>query len=305
MQVRNQTNPEEQRLSNAAVLVGVDGSSESQRALGWALGEARTRGIGLVAAYAWHAPTLAYSVPYFLPIAADEMIDEGRKVLQSTLTRSGANPGSVDTRVVEGNAATVLRNLARQPGVELVVVGSRGRGTSTDIFLGSTSHALSHSCAKPLVIVPSREGDESPAPRVGHVVVGTDGSGGGDDAVRWAADEARRTDSLLEVVLAWTLASPFHPADVQANLPMESQLEAAAQRALGEIVERLELHGLSVKLTPARGTAADVLVERSREADMLVVGRRGLGRARELFLGSVSHACVHRSEVPVVLVPDS
>ena len=288
---------------SAKVLVGVDGSEKNRNAVDWAVDEARRRGEVLVAAYAWHIPTFAYSSPYFVPISTGEMTEQGGKMLKNILTKAGADLATVDMRVVEGRATAVLHDLAGEAGVELVVVGSRGRGTTADLLLGSTSHALTHNCPKPLAVVPSMHDDSPPRPRVGHVVVGTDGSEGGDFAVSWAADEARRTDSLLEVVIAWTWTAPFFPLDADASLPIGDVLEKAAEETLAKTVERVGLGDLTVKLSVHEGAATDVLVKYSREADMLVVGRRGLGRTRELFLGSVSHGCTHRSEVPVVVVP--
>ena len=286
------------------VLVGVDGSDRNLPAVAWALQEARGRGVGLVAAYAWHIPTFAYSTPYFVPVSVAEMAVQGHDLLRSALARVGTTADEVELRVVEGHAPRVLRDFASEPGVELVVVGSRGRGTAADLVLGSTSHSLSHHCPTPLVIVPSSQGGPAPRPRIGHIVAGTDGSEGGDAAIWWAAEEARRTDSLLELVLAWTWTSPFFPADADLSCTVGETLDKAANETLARTVDRLDLHGLAVKLTVREGAAADVLVDRSREADMLVVGRRGLGRTSELFLGSVSHACTHHSGVPVVVVPD-
>jgi nucleotide-binding universal stress UspA family protein len=45
-----------------------------------------------------------------------------------------------------------------------------------------------------------------------------------------------------------------------------------------------------------------VLVNCSREADLLVVGTRGRGRAKEALLGSVSHACTHHTHAPLAIV---
>lgn len=287
------------------VLVGIDGSEGNRSAVEWAAHEATSRGATLIAVYAWHIPTFAYGAPYFVPVSGEEMAEQGRKVMENALTKAGVDPATADMRVIEGDAPAALRGVARTPVVDLVVVGSRGRGTTADLLLGSTSHALSHDCPKPLVIVPSPKDGSGPGRRARHIVAGTDGSVGGDEAVRWAAGEARRTDSLLELVVAWTWTSPFFPLGADLTVPIAETLRTAAERTLGDVVDRLDLHGLAVKLTVSEGAAADVLVDRSADADMLVVGRRGLGKARELFLGSVSHACTHRSAVPVVVVPDA
>lgn len=284
------------------LVVGVDGSDGNLAAVTWAVEEARERGASLIAVYAWHIPTFAYSAPYFVPVSADEMSDQGRKILQAVLTKAGADPADIDLRVVEGNTPGVIRNIACEPAVELVVVGSRGRGSAADLFLGSTSHSLSHDCPKPLVIVPTASGPAHGHP-VRHIVVGTDGSEGADAAVAWAAEEARSTDSVLELVVAWTWTAPFFPLEADVSVPIEESLRKAAEETLAKTIDRLDLHGLTVKRTVREGAAADALVDQSKEAGMLVVGRRGLGITRELFLGSVSHSCTHRSAVPIVVVP--
>jgi len=288
---------------SSQVLVGVDGSEGNRHALEWALTESRIRGARLIAVYAWHIPVFAYSAPYFVPLPTDEMVEDGQKMLRETLAETGGDPDTADLRVAEGMPYNVLRDLAREPGVDLVVVGSRGRSTAGDLFLGSTSHALSHHCPKPVVIVPTGKHRAPVRPRVGHIVTGTDGSSGADAAVRWAAEEAKRSDSLLEVVTAWTWTAPFFPTGTDLSTPIDQVLKKAADDVLAQTVDRLDLHGLTVKLTAVEGAAADVLVERSEQADMLVVGRRGLGPTLELVLGSVSHSCTHRSNVPVVVVP--
>lgn len=285
------------------VLVGVDGSEPNRLALEWAIAESRNRDADLVAVYAWHIPVFAYSAPYFVPMPTKEMVEDGERMVKKVLSDVGADPASVEIKVMEGTAHHVLRDLALEPGVGLVVVGSRGRGTAGDLFLGSTSHALSHHCSKPVVIVPIAKLPGSLAPRMGHIVVGSDGSSGSDTAVRWAADEARRAGSLLEIVTAWTWTSPFFPTDVDLVTPIGESLEKAAHDVLSKTAKRLDLAGLTVKLSAIEGAAADVLVERSAQADMLVVGRRGLGPTRELVLGSVSHSCTHRSTVPVAVIP--
>lgn len=292
------------RLSERTkIVLGVDGSAGNRLAIEWALAESRTRGADLLAVYAWHIPVFAYSAPYFVPIPTDDMVANGREILRKALGDAGGDPEAIELRVEEGAAHVVLRDLALEPGVDLVVVGSRGRGTVGDLFLGSTSHALSHHCSKPVVIVPTSKHDEPGSPRVTHIVVGTDGSAGADAAVHWAAEEARTTGSLLEVVTAWTWTSPFFPADADLGAPIHEILERAAEEVLAKTAERVDLGGLAVKLSPLEGSAADVLVETSAHADMLVVGRRGIGPTRELVLGSVSHACTHRSSVPVAVIP--
>jgi nucleotide-binding universal stress UspA family protein len=132
------------------------------------------------------------------------------------------------------------------------------------------------------------------------IVAGYDGSPGGAQALRWAAGEARDRGTTLTVCLAWT---PDYMA-----LPTESDLADLARQHGQEILTRGPPYAESV-FGPARvrpdlaaGSAAHVLCERSRAADMVVVGRRGHGELPGLLLGSVSWQVAGHAAGPVVVI---
>ncbi len=132
------------------------------------------------------------------------------------------------------------------------------------------------------------------------IVAGYDGSPGAAQALRWAAREAFARGTTLTVCLAWT---PDH-----IELPTESDLCDLARQHGQEILTRGLPYAESV-LGPGRvhpdlasGSAAQVLCERSRTAEMVVVGSRGHGALPGLRLGSVPwHPAGHGSG-PVVVV---
>lgn len=293
----------EQTGTAMKILVGVDGSNQNRAAVGWALREGRVRGEEVVAAHAWHLPTLVYYAPGYVPIATDEMADEGTKLLQTIV---GGIPDhedvKVEMRVVHGSARSALSHIAEEPTVGTVVVGTRGHGSAPAALLGSVSHGLSHHCPKPLVVVPgSRYGIDLPA-SMRRVLVGVDGSPQADSALRWAADEAKLHGALLEIVTAWSWSAS--PADRAAEAP-GGGLEAAAREILQRSVERLPANGVRVHTRVREGMAPAVLLDMAEEADLLVVGSRGRGRTAEMVLGSTSHQCIHRSPIPVVVVPSA
>jgi nucleotide-binding universal stress UspA family protein len=132
------------------------------------------------------------------------------------------------------------------------------------------------------------------------VLVGYDGSPGSERALRWAARQARARETALTVCRAWEPGFPVLPDD-------ERMLEFARQSGERIIADGLRLaRNLmgpgDVRSMLARGQAAAVLCEHSREADMVVTGARGQGGMTELLLGSVSeHVAAHaRGRVVVV-----
>jgi nucleotide-binding universal stress UspA family protein len=150
----------------------------------------------------------------------------------------------------------------------------------------------------------SGSGSEARGDASKRVVVGVDGSESSLRALRWAARNAELTGSVLEVTTAWTFPEHAAPLGLVVRVPWQEELMAQAREALDAIIER-ELPGCDrarVRGQVIRGSAAAVLLEASRDADLLVVGNRGRGAFAEVLLGSVSEHCVRHGLCPVVVV---
>jgi nucleotide-binding universal stress UspA family protein len=139
------------------------------------------------------------------------------------------------------------------------------------------------------------------------IVVGVDHSAGARDALRFALDEARLRQATLRTVHAWqfgymgaTGMEGFLPA-VGGDLrdfrdTAEAELDATLREAVPDAGE------VKVERRVVEGAPAAVLLEESRDADLLVVGSRGHGGFAQLMLGSVSQQCAHHARCPVVIV---
>jgi nucleotide-binding universal stress UspA family protein len=143
--------------------------------------------------------------------------------------------------------------------------------------------------------------------RVRRVVVGIDGSETSREALRWAAGEAASRGAELHVVHAWDVPSlgagvGATPGRRQGTAP-EAQRQVAEDLVSSEIAAELrDLSGVEVRSSIGRGSAAGVLLEAARGADLLVVGSRGLGGFAGLLLGSVSAKMASHAPCPVVIV---
>jgi nucleotide-binding universal stress UspA family protein len=135
------------------------------------------------------------------------------------------------------------------------------------------------------------------------IVVGVDGSEEAQAALRWAFDEAQLRQAELDVVHAWTY--PYQGPRTGVTEPRDL-MELDAAKALEQAMARLraERPGDDVALHAhvREGNPADVLVQESKGADLLVVGSRGRGGFASLLLGSVSTAVTHHAACPVVVV---
>lgn len=136
-----------------------------------------------------------------------------------------------------------------------------------------------------------------------RVVVGVDGSAGGDRALRFAVEEARIRGARLDAVLAWGLFDQLGAPGEESFDPQFG--EAQAQRYLADAIRRAGGDEPGIEIVPhvVCDLPARALLEQAAGADLLVVGTRGLGGFRGLLLGSVSQQGAHHSPCPVVIVP--
>jgi nucleotide-binding universal stress UspA family protein len=138
------------------------------------------------------------------------------------------------------------------------------------------------------------------------VVVGVDHSPGAKAALLFAAEEARLRGATLRAVHAWQYGYIGYTG-LEGRIPPAGadieELRASAVAALESSVrEALPDADVEITLQAIQGTPASVLVEESRDADLLVVGSRGHGGFVGLLLGSVGQQCAHHAECPVVIV---
>jgi nucleotide-binding universal stress UspA family protein len=142
------------------IVVGVDGSEGSKRAIEWAAAEARLRRTPLKLVSAWYPPAALYGGMGWGPMDG-EFIDDLRTLAQRRLEDTCSELSTqlagieVERSVIEGAAATVLLDAATE--AELLVVGTRGHGGFTGLLLGSVSQQCAHHSPCPVVIVPHRQ----------------------------------------------------------------------------------------------------------------------------------------------------
>jgi nucleotide-binding universal stress UspA family protein len=138
-----------------------------------------------------------------------------------------------------------------------------------------------------------------------RVVVGVDGSEESVSALRWAARYATAAGASVRAVLAWhyPTAAAVPPVGV-APAAVTSEVEERIKASLAEAVAKAAPDAPSVHIVSEirYGHPAEVLIEESGYADLLVVGRRGHGGFLGMLVGSVSLHCVNAAECPVVVV---
>jgi nucleotide-binding universal stress UspA family protein len=276
------------------IVVGIDGSESSDRAIVWAASVAAARDLALLI-------VTAVDPPRHL---SDTQIDEFRAVASARLfaadTVAHLNRPAVrtTTRALDGKVNDVL--LALSESCTMVVVGASGLGESDSGLLGSTSIGLTAHASSPVAVVRGRAIDGQP-PEFGPVVVGVDGSEINQAAVAAAFDEASHRAAPLIAVHVWSDVS----LSQLSGVPHEWDDIAATEEAL--LAESLagwqeKYPDVEVRRIVAQDRPVRVLGQLSEEASLIVVGSRGRGGFRGMLLGSTSYALINTADCPVLVV---
>ncbi|MFE9442109.1 universal stress protein [Streptomyces sp. NPDC006602] len=294
------------------VTVGLDGSSESRAAAEWAAREAKLRGLSLRLVHVWEpvpehmaqAPLLGAETQQHwserIPREAAEGLRLRHPGVDVTVDQISGRPGEVLTRVAQD--------------AELLVLGSRGLSGLGGFLVGSVGQEVVAHAEVPLVLVRAGEqaadehtmdpaGIPSAATGFRPVVLGLDTDSPDDTVIAFAFEEAARRVAPLRVVQAWNLPPYFAyglTVDPEFNAVLGKQ-EAAALAGV--------LHGWKEKYPSVEvveesgwGSPAVQLVDASRGASLVVVGRRIRRSPLGAHIGPVTHAVLHHSAAPVAVI---
>ncbi|MZF86024.1 universal stress protein [Streptomyces sp. SID5643] len=288
------------------VLAGIDGSERAAAAADWAAGEASLRGVPLRLLHA-SPPLPGAAVP---GPAVDRLQHMGARLLRRTVAELTDRCPDLQVETAQADDAPVAALLTAARDAGLLVVGTRGTGGFEGLAVGSVALRTAAAAPCPVVIVPHRAGtftEGAPAAgRGGQVVLGFDAHRpvGAVADFAFAAAEARK--ARLRVVQAWALpAESVSPRTLVVTEEDRATWEdqevlwlSDALRPLQEKYPRVVVRTDVMLLHPA-----EALLNASRGADLLVVGRRTEHLAPEGRLGPVTHAVLHHARCPVAVVP--
>jgi len=139
----------------------------------------------------------------------------------------------------------------------------------------------------------------------GRIVVGVDGSDSSKAALAWAVRQAGLTGASVEAVIAWHYpvivgGMPYAPVAMLQSSDFGRQAATILSHAVSAVIPPDS--PVKISNTVREGNAAQVLLDVSGDADLLVVGSRGHGGFAEALLGSVSQHCVHHARCPIVII---
>ncbi|WP_328494705.1 universal stress protein [Streptomyces sp. NBC_00414] len=294
------------------VVAGLDGSAESLAAVEWAAREAKMRGLPLKLVHVWE--------PVPEPIAQAPLLGaETQQHWTERIPREASDgvrlrhPGvDVSVEQLSGTPRDVLARAAKD--AELLVLGSRGLSGIGGFLLGSVGQAVVAQAERPVVLVRAGEQaadehtmDPSGIPSVASpfrpVLLGLDTDSPHDTVIEFAFDAAVRRESGLRVVHGWN-PPPYYAYGLPTDLGLHEELAKQQVAALAEALRpwRQKFPTVEVVEQSRYGSAANHLVDASREASLVVVGRRIRRSPFGTHIGPVTHAVLHHATAPVAVV---
>lgn len=274
--------------SSERILVGIDGSPESQIALRWAVEAARAGDLAVrvVRAYLTKAtewPATAEGVIPEPPV--DQYQAELDAAIQFVRDRLGYQAGS-GWLVNESPTDAILTEAV---DARMVVLGTKFDSKLAAAVLGSVASTVTAKANCPVVVVRGEA-------RNGPILVGLDGSADSEDAIAFAFEQAARFGAPLTVAYCWQ-PQGRHDAPITETRGLLQNWVAESVRAYEDKYPAVAVRSLVVE-----GRPAVALAELTDGTSLVVVGSRGRGGVTGLLLGSVSQSLLRHARCPVAVV---
>jgi nucleotide-binding universal stress UspA family protein len=280
------------------ILVATDGSAHASNAIEWLLQ------FPVPADAAVDVVTVAPRPTFNDAIARAELEAQTRQLLEEARSRLAKRWSSVSADVLYGDPRETICRAAYHRHADLVVLGSRGLGAISAFLVGSVSLGVARQAPCAVLVCKG-----TPRP-IQTATIAIDGSPDASAAFRFFSAlplSSTLTAHLLAVVQPlgrYPSPAPdlISPQLISALRQYEDGLREDLQIPLAEAAHALHARvGRVVKRTPA-GLPADVIVRDAADADLVVVGARGLGPLQRVLLGSVSENVLGHAGCPVLVV---
>jgi nucleotide-binding universal stress UspA family protein len=223
---------------------------------------------------------------------------------------AGDPPVPWESLITVGKPADEISRAVEEKGIDLVITATRGRSGFKRLILGSVTERLMRTLTCPLLVVRSPEDGMVSAPepeiRLKKILVGCDFSPDSDQAFKYGLSLAQEFQAELH--LTHVIEPPAQPNLVKEETLVPGEIQADYHnlllQKLKDMVPAEAANWCTPQTTILEGAAYLELVKYAdaRDIDMIVLGVRGHGLVRTLFLGSTTDRVVRNSPCPVLSV---
>ena len=285
----------------ATIVVGVDGSSASNKALDWAAHEAGRRGLPLTlvnAGYYHYGPPLS---PDTVSRANQESATYSGSVMHAAAARASQLDRGLEIRTVVHTESPASYLISQSESAAMIVLGTHGQGNIVGAILGSISQSVAAHAHCPVVVV--NDHLAAAVERKSSVVVGISPTKGGEQALRFAFEEARLRRCRLVAVRSWGELGWGAGALNYAGEILQDW-RAVESTVLDECIEAIAPDFPEVQVDRQLSGAGETwaLEQAAMEAELLVVGCRHSDDNWFSRLGPIGSWLLHRAPCPIVVV---
>jgi nucleotide-binding universal stress UspA family protein len=273
------------------LVVGVDGSAPSQMAYHWASALASAAGARITVGH-----VVGFSGKQH-ERGRTELADAEHAKRVAALTALGID---CDLRLLEGDPASRLLDLATRVGADMIVVGRRHRSPIAPPLLGSFTRKLLEENEVPIAVIPAPPDLGPVTSRKPKAVVGLDGSASSRSILTVAAALSNALDLDLEAVSVVDIHEEFVTSRGSAA---RQDVKTARQFLEGLIHDVRPNLSHTIALQAAVGVPSDELLRFSSRAELLVVGHHRATPIGRLLTHATSRYSAAHARCPVVLVP--
>jgi nucleotide-binding universal stress UspA family protein len=284
------------------VLVATDGSADASNAIEWLTHFPLPADTSVDVVSVIPRPVFDETV---VPTAWSELRAETERGLEEARRRLAKRWPAATGHVLYGDPRQAIADAASRGGVDLVVLGARGLGAVTSFLVGSVSLGVARHAPCAVLVC------KGPARPVRTVTIAIDGSPDAGAAFKFFCslplprDLTARVIGVVQPLGRYPSSAPdiVRPALVTALKQYEDGLRQELERPLGNAADVLRPRVKDVISTTPVGLPADVVVRdaETNQADLIVVGARGLGPLKRMLLGSVSESVLGHAGCPVLI----
>ena len=197
-----------------------------------------------------------------------------------------------------GHPVDVIVETARSARSNLIMIGARGLGPVKEMILGSISHrVLMHAPCATMII-------KSPLTQLRKILLPIEGREDAEAALKFLALQPFQQQVEIEVFAVWPQPQLSWPTTVGQSELLEMQAMEEARERMKPVTDRLLQMNVLCQTHIGIGDPAFAILEQAKasQSDLIMMGTHGRGGFSRFLMGSVSHAVMHQTPCPVLIV---
>ena len=222
---------------------------------------------------------------------------EGEQILSRTLSQLSSSPFSPTTRMEEGTPADLIMSVAQEEGIDIILMGARGKGQVREFLLGSVSQrVLTHAHCAVLVV-------NKPVDTLHHLLVAIQSEEDVGRVARFLKKHPFPHAAKITILTIVPIPRSLLRGGASASEEKVEHALKSAEEFLDRAVSQIQTAPYPITPLVSLGDPAQTILEESKllEPDAIMLGIHHPSALTRFVLGSVSHTVIHHSAFPILV----